>query len=106
MEFLNRMCHTLDAKLFPEVHPEEDDLPAAAVSSEEEDPEPEGRTGPEEVRRCVVCLQENLNRERVYAFLPCGHSRTCQSCGDELMAMNAHCPECRAFIVTRQTIYI
>lgn len=101
-----------DSKLFPEVHPGEEEERLSDDSSEEEYSEPEageGRTGHEEavpVRRCVVCLQENLDLERVYVFLPCGHSRTCQRCGDELIDRNAHCPECRSRIVTRHVIYI
>ena len=42
---------------------------------------------------CDVCL---LEPRASIALVPCGHSRCCQNCADELTRMNLRCPLCRS----------
>lgn len=45
--------------------------------------------------QCEVCLIQPRSRQ---AFVPCGHSRLCDSCVGEIMRLTSACPVCRTSI--------
>jgi len=51
---------------------------------------------------CEVCLIRQRSRQ---AFVPCGHSRLCESCVNEIIHSGSGCPICRAAIVMTINIY-
>ena len=51
---------------------------------------------------CDVCL---LEPRASIALVPCGHSRFCQNCADELTRMNLRCPLCRSDITLVIQLY-
>jgi hypothetical protein len=51
---------------------------------------------------CDVCL---LEPRASIALVPCGHSRFCQNCADELTRMNLRCPLCRSDITLVMQLY-
>jgi len=51
---------------------------------------------------CEVCL---LEPKAPLALVPCGHSRFCRRCADELQRMHLRCPLCRSDITVVMQLY-
>ena len=52
---------------------------------------------------CNVCYGP---RNGVYAFLPCGHAKTCQLCCIKIMEDSEQCPVCRTNVHRYQKIIL
>ena len=55
---------------------------------------------------CIICFEP---KNGTYAFLPCGHAKTCQNCCKNIMKPNIvrpECPTCRQPVTTYQKIFI
>ena len=51
---------------------------------------------------CEVCLLQQRSHQ---AFVPCGHSRLCESCVNHILQSGSSCPICRASISMTINIY-
>ena len=55
---------------------------------------------------CIICFNP---KDGTFAFLPCGHAKTCQNCCKNIMQnpnSNPECPTCRQPVTIYQKIYI
>ena len=64
----------------------------AAAEADEEGP------GAPEEDECHVCFVTKLNLRRPVILVPCGHSKACKRCADNLINMRSHCPLCKTKI--------
>ena len=64
------------------------------------------RTGQAERNECIICFEP---KDGTFAFLPCGHAKTCEKCCKSIMRpanSNPECPTCRQPITIYQKIFI
>ena len=64
------------------------------------------RTGQAERNECIICFEP---KDGTFAFLPCGHAKTCEKCCKSIMRpanSNPECPTCRQPVTTYQKIFI
>ena len=53
---------------------------------------------------CIICFEP---KNGTYAFLPCGHAKTCENCCKNIMKPNNPvCPTCRQPVTIYQKIFI
>ena len=51
---------------------------------------------------CIVCCQP---RQGTFAFLPCGHARTCEKCCTKIVEETKMCPLCRDTVTQFKKIF-
>ena len=64
------------------------------------------RTGQAELNECIICFEP---KDGTFAFLPCGHAKTCEKCCKNIMKptnSNPECPTCRQPVSLYQKIFI
>ena len=55
---------------------------------------------------CIICFEP---KNGTFAFLPCGHAKTCENCCKNIMQptnINPECPTCRQPVTIYQKIFI
>ena len=53
-------------------------------------------------KTCVICFGD---RNGIFAFIPCGHAKTCQKCCTKIIEELRKCPLCRCNVSKYQKIF-